>query len=241
MKPCAIFRTLCCCLAPISAALGQATSIPFTITATLQVPSGTHARATAAAAHLPPAVLWLVPLSNPHPTAFSPRSDYELLQKNKMFFPHLLVVPVGASVAFPNRDPFFHNVFSLFDGKRFDLGLYESGKTKHVTFSREGVSYIFCNIHPEMSAVVISLTTPLFSVADASGQFAIAGITEGDYESHLWVEGQPQTTIDRWIRKVHISAEYPTLGVFLLPTAPPAPPHTNKFGQTYTPESRKPY
>ena len=77
-----------------------------------------------------------------------------------MFTPHILVVPVGSVVRFPNADPFFHNVFSLFDGKRFDLGLYEAGSTKEVTFSREGLSYIFCNIHPEMSAVVISLSTP---------------------------------------------------------------------------------
>ena len=68
----------------------------------------------------------------------------------------MLVVPVGSVVAFPNRDPFFHNVFSLFEGKRFDLGLYEAGSTRDVLFDKPGVSYIFCNIHAEMSAVVIA-------------------------------------------------------------------------------------
>jgi len=65
----------------------------------------------------------------------------------------VLVVPVGSVVDFPNHDPFFHNVFSLFDGKRFDLGLYEAGATNSVRFDRLGVSFLFCNIHPEMSAV----------------------------------------------------------------------------------------
>ncbi len=241
MRPPALVQTLCFCLVNLSTALGQATPARFTITASLQVSSSASMLRSAPIAHLPPAVLWLVPLGDPRPPVFSPGTDYVLLQKNKMFSPHLLVVPVGASVAFPNRDPFFHNVFSLFDGKRFDLGLYESGKTRHVTFSREGVSYIFCNIHPEMSAVVISLTTPLFSVADPSGQFNIAGITEGDYELHLWVEGQSQATMERWTKKVHLSAEYPTLGAFVLPTVTAAPPHTNKFGQPYAPESSKPY
>lgn len=241
MKPFALIRALCLCLAPSSIALGQAASATFTITATLQGSSSANTHAAAPKQHLPPAVLWLVPLSDLHPPLFVPRTDYVLLQKNKMFSPHLLVVPVGASVTFPNSDPFFHNVFSLFDGKRFDLGLYESGKSKHVTFSREGVSYIFCNIHPEMSAVVISLTTPLYSAADASGRFDIAGVSEGDYEVHLWVEGPPQATLDRWTRKLHLSAEYPTLGVFSLSTPSPASPHTNKFGQPYTPEANKPY
>ena len=67
----------------------------------------------------------------------------------------------GSSVEFPNRDPWFHNVFSLFNGKRFDLGLYEAGSTRTVHFDREGISFIFCNIHPEMSAVIVVLRTPI--------------------------------------------------------------------------------
>ena len=239
MRPGGLVRALCLCLAQLTAALGQVASVSVTVTASLQAPPSAHAHT--AAPRLPPAVLWLVPLNDPHPPVFAPRADYVLLQKNKMFSPHLLVVPVGASVAFPNRDPFFHNVFSLFDGKRFDLGLYESGKTRYVTFSREGVSYIFCNIHPEMSAVVLSLTTPLFRVADASGRFILAGVPEGDYELHLWAEGQPQASIDRWTRKVHVSASHASLGTFLLSTATDATPHTNKFGQPYTPDTREPY
>jgi hypothetical protein len=59
------------------------------------------------------------------------------------------------TVEFPNKDPFFHNVFSLFEGKRFDLGLYEANSTKSVRFDHAGVSYIFCNIHSQMSAAVV--------------------------------------------------------------------------------------
>ena len=109
-------------------------------------------------------VLWLTsvggaatPSSPPQPDSNRPR----LVQKNKSFEPHVLVVPVGSSVEFPNRDPFFHNVFSLFEGKRFDLGLYEAGSTRNVVFDKPGISYIFCNIHSEMSAVVIAVEQPL--------------------------------------------------------------------------------
>src|SRR5271157_1106925 len=84
-------------------------------------------------------VVWLRPLgrSGEGPTPEAPaHKKWQLVQRNKSFQPHVLVVPVGAVVDFPNRDPFFHNVFSLFDGKRFDLGLYEAGTTNSVRFDR---------------------------------------------------------------------------------------------------------
>ena len=62
----------------------------------------------------------------------------------KSYTPHLMVVPTGSTIDFPNLDPFFHNVFSLFEGKRFDLGLYEGGTTRFVQFDKPGISFIFC-------------------------------------------------------------------------------------------------
>jgi plastocyanin len=191
----------------------------------------------------PPAVLWLKPLTpGPALPAFTaPHGGFTLLQKNKTFTPHLLVVPTGSVVMFPNADPFFHNVFSLFDGQRFDLGLYEAGKTKAVTFSREGVSYIFCNIHSEMSAVVLSLSTPLYSIAEKDGSFALHNVPPGEYELHLWVEGAPQALLDRWVHPVRISVANRNLGTITVDAAPPPAPHSNKFGQPYDRAQKPPY
>ncbi len=102
----------------------------------------------------------------------------QLVQRHKTFEPHVLIVPVGTRVEFPNKDPFFHNIFSLFDGKRFDLGLYEAGTTRTVLFDRAGVSFLFCNIHAEMSAVVLSVDTPYFGLTDRSGNFTYSGCAE---------------------------------------------------------------
>src|SRR5206468_104956 len=86
-------------------------------------------------------IVWLTRLGDPVAlTLPSSSSKPVLLQRNKSFSPHLLVVPVGSQVVFPNKDPFFHNVFSLFEGKRFDLGLYEAGSSRTVLFDREGIS-----------------------------------------------------------------------------------------------------
>ena len=182
----------------------------------------------------PSAVLWLKPLQQTPSAPFLPERHYTLLQKNRMFKPHLLIIPVGSVVQFPNADPFFHNVFSLFDGKRFDLGLYEAGSTKSVIFSREGVSYIFCNIHPEMSAVILTLSTALYTEADPNGAFHIANVPAGDYEMHIWIEGVAQPDLNRMVRRVHLGSGSGDLGSVQVPAALLKPPtHTNMFGQAY--------
>jgi hypothetical protein len=187
-----------------------------------------------------PAVIWLDPLPGTDALPFAPRGHYTLLQKNRTFIPHLQVVPVGSAVQFPNADPFFHNVFSLFDGKRFDLGLYEAGSSKSVTFSRQGVSYIFCNIHPEMSAVILTLSTPLYAIADPSDAFVLRDIPPGDYELHLWIEGVPQSVLAGLDRRVHLPARVVDLGELEAPVSALAA-HKNKFDEAYPPETQQPY
>jgi plastocyanin len=189
-----------------------------------------------------PAVIWLEALAGTPALPFSSHRQYTLLQKNRMFVPHLQVIPVNAVVQFPNADPFFHNVFSLFDGKRFDLGLYEAGSTKSVTFSREGVSYIFCNIHPEMSAVVIALSTPFYAVADASNSFIIRSVPPGDYSLHIWIEGVQLSLLEQETRRVHITSGTVDLGQMAVPISRTGTmSHTNKFGKPYTPAPQSTY
>jgi len=186
-----------------------------------------------------PAVIWLKPVAEGSVMPVTP-GHFTLLQKNKMFTPHLLVVPVGSSVAFPNADPLFHNVFSLFDGRRFDLGLYEAGTTRSVMFSREGVSYIFCNIHSEMSAVVISLSTPLYSVADEAGKFRMSDVPDGQYEMHVWVEGEHQTDLDQLTKRVRVAVGSADLGE-IVASHPEQGQHLNKFGRPYEPDANPIY
>jgi plastocyanin len=180
------------------------------------------------------AAIWLTPLHGDPRAAVPSAGTYTLLQKDKQFSPHLLVVPVGSTVHFPNQDPFFHNVFSLFDGRRFDLGLYEAGTTRDVTFPREGVSYIFCNIHPEMSAVIVSLATSYYAVADQSSRFHMQDVPPGPYLLHVWVEGENEAALGRLTRLVQVVPGQTDLGAITLTKQPAANgAHANKFGQPY--------
>ena len=86
------------------------------------------------------------------------------MQKNKTFQPRVLAVPVGSTVEFPNNDGIYHNVFSLSTPQPFDLGLYRSGESPSRTFTAPGIYRVFCNIHPQMSAVLVvapTATSPL--------------------------------------------------------------------------------
>jgi plastocyanin len=184
-------------------------------------------------------VVWLKPLD---PAAKSEAADapaqtrFQLVQHDKTFQPHVLVVPVGTVVDFPNHDPFFHNVFSLFDGKRFDLGLYEAGATNSVRFDRLGVSYLFCNIHPEMSAVVVAVDTPYYGHSDRKGNLAIQNVPDGRYELHVWYERSLPEDLKTLTRVVTFSSTTRELGTILVPENPSfTTAHKNKYGQDYTP------
>ncbi|MGI8770164.1 MAG: hypothetical protein ACR2JE_01875 [Acidobacteriaceae bacterium] len=184
-------------------------------------------------------VVWLVPLSASTGSAADPLPSttpehFRMVQKDKTFTPHLLVVPTGSTVDFPNLDPFFHNVFSLFNGKRFDLGLYEAGSTRTVHFDHEGVSYIFCNIHPEMSAVIIALSTPYTGVSSPDGSITLHSVPPGMYEMKVWAEGSDARQLDTLNRRVRISPTQRDLGVLRIVEAG-TPAHKNKFGEDYNP------
>jgi plastocyanin len=181
------------------------------------------------------AVVWLKRLdSATERQSPRPQRRLQLVQKNKGFSPHVLVVQVGEPVEFPNRDPFFHNVFSLFEGKRFDLGLYEAGSTRKVVFDREGISYIFCNIHAEMSAVVIALKTSYYGISDRKGMITILDVPPGRYELHVWDERALPEDLDSLTRAMEVSESAHSLGVLRLAEQRSVLlSHKNKYGQDY--------
>jgi plastocyanin len=162
------------------------------------------------------------------------RQHLRLLQKHKRFEPHLLVVPVGAAVEFPNLDPFFHNVFSLFEGKRFDLGLYEAGTTRIMRFDRPGICYIFCNIHPEMSAIVFVMATSYYGVSNGAGDIVLPDVPPGRYQLQVWHERSLPEALKTLSREITISEDSRSLGIIRLSESGTLMvTHKNKYGRDY--------
>jgi hypothetical protein len=161
-----------------------------------------------------------------------------MFQKDKKFIPHVLAIPVGATVDFPNFDPIFHNAFSLFSGMPFDVGLYPPNTTRSVLFKREGVVRVFCNIHQTMSAVIVVLKTPWFAVTRANGVFEIANVPPGEYRLRVFHERASVEQLTSLERKVVIEDGPLQLGGIVISEAGfLATPHKNKYGKDYPPQS----
>jgi plastocyanin len=181
-------------------------------------------------------VVWLTPLgTTPAPSPLLQQSSQipQLVQKDKSFHPSLLVIPAGGQVEFPNRDPFFHNVFSMFDGKRFDLGLYESGSTQFVKFDKPGISFIFCNIHAQMSAVVIALSTPYYAISNGRGEIGINGVIPGRYQMHVFHPSVSPDALRAAEREITVAPGDTFLGSFSLAESSLDLAHKNKYGRDY--------
>lgn len=212
---------------------------PVTARVQIQRPASMKAEKTADSSEV---VVWLVPSDQTAPPSSQPAKRPQVVQKNKQFHPHLSVVRVGSVVDFPNRDPFFHNVFSLFDGKRFDLGLYEAGATNSVRFDHPGVSFLFCNIHPEMSAVVVAVETPYYAISDKNGAVSIPAVPDGKYEMHVWYERSLPEALKGLTRAVRVTSDSRDLGTIVVPQDPGfSTAHKNKYGQDYTPPPSQTY
>jgi plastocyanin len=189
--------------------------------------------------------VWFTPLDRRErtaPGAANLQSPPQLVQRNKTFEPHVLIVPVGTMVEFPNKDPFFHNIFSLYDGQRFDLGLYEAGTKRSVRFDRTGVSFLFCNIHAEMSAIVVSVDTPYFGLSDRIGNVVVPDVPDGRYQMTVWYERSSPEHLKELTRAVTISDSSRKIGpVEVLQNPTFTPTHKNKYGLDYVPPPNPDY
>jgi plastocyanin len=112
----------------------------------------------------------------------------EIRMARKRFEPRVAVVPVGATVEFPNDDPILHNVFSVSGDNRFDLDLYKRPEVGRKTFESPGLVRVYCNIHPQMSAFVLVTRGWHHTMADASGRFRLEGVPRGRYTLRAWHE-----------------------------------------------------
>jgi hypothetical protein len=125
-----------------------------------------------------------------------PRPRHRMMeQRDRQFRPHILVVPVGSTVAFPNFDPIYHNVFSRSTARAFDLGLFKSGDGREVTFDKPGVIKLGCNLHLNMTGYVVVVASPHYAVTDAKGHFAFKNLQPGKYTLKAWSETRAEPQI----------------------------------------------
>lgn len=154
-----------------------------------------------------------------------------IAMRGREFIPHVRPVIAGGAIAFPNQDPFSHNVFSNAEPGSFDLGLYRRGDSRSATFPAPGVYPIYCNIHSRMSSFAVAVPTGYVTQPRDDGRFTIADVPEGTYLLHVWHE-RAATEVTQ---EITVTAEgAPGLRITLDARTYVAAPHLNKFGLPYS-------
>jgi hypothetical protein len=180
-------------------------------------------------------VLWLEPVDRTAP--LPPPKRVEMLQKDKMFQPHVLAISVGSTVEFPNLDLIYHNAFSNFSGQPFDVGLYKPKTSRSVTFKHPGIVRVFCNIHSTMSAIIAVLNTPWYTVTPPSGKYSIPNVPPGEYNLRLFHERAQENNLHFLERPVTVPETNLTMPLISITETGYNPaPHLNKYGQAYPPQ-----
>lgn len=148
---------------------------------------------------------------------------------SRQFRPRVNAVVEGSTVAFPNQDPFSHNVFSKANGG-FDTGVYGRGKTRDNVFQAPGVYPLYCNVHPRMTAYVVALNTPYFAQAGLDGRFSVDDVPPGQYVLHAWHDRTTEVSTALTVPARGVSP----VRVQLDARAYKYVQHKNKFGKDYT-------
>jgi plastocyanin len=193
--------------------------------------SGTIRTVVAAGARPAFAVVYAEPMD-----VAAPRRPgrFTLRQKNKTFQPSVLAIPVGSTVEFPNDDLIFHNVFSLAGPQPFDLGLYRAGASRSRTFTAAAAYRVFCNIHPQMTALIVVVPTPYVTLAGPDGRYTL-DLPAGRYRVTALSDRAQAVTAE--ITTLAGASAAPDLSLDESGFVSAA--HKNKHGQEYPPESYK--
>lgn len=149
-------------------------------------------------------------------------------QRGRRFRPGTLPVEKGTTVDFHNDDRVLHNVFSLSKNQPFDLGNYEHGTSRSVTFDNPGLVKVFCNLHSKMVLNVLVLDNPLYATTNSDGEFVIENIPDGTYTMRVWHEFSDEKSVEVTVA----GSEVKTVNIDLMETRSFVQ-HKNKFGKDY--------
>ncbi len=172
-------------------------------------------------------VVYLMPKGAPGRFA---ETKTQMAMNGRQFAPRVRVITTGSTVEYVNQDPFSHNIFSTAPGAAFDLGTYGSGVAKSTLFKKAGAYPVYCNIHAQMTAFVVVVSTSHYTQAGADARWKIANVPAGKWELHVWHERAPEVTQDVEVP----AAGLPNVDITLDARGFKQVAHKDKMGKDYT-------
>jgi hypothetical protein len=118
-----------------------------------------------------------------------PLQRRSLNQKSCRYEPHLLLVPVQATLTVKSSDRLLHTVH-MSGSADYNLPFTTEGQEITRPMPREGVVSLRCNAgHVWMNGEMIVAKHPYYAVTDENGNFELTGVPPGNYEIVAWHEG----------------------------------------------------
>jgi plastocyanin len=113
-------------------------------------------------------------------------------QIGQTFGPPVLFVRTGQPVEFRNSDDTLHNVHVSNEDTRegaFNVAIPTDNSYRY-TFKADGFYHVGCDIHPAMSAEIISTSTPFATTATDEGSYEFVDVPPGAYRLTVYSSGK---------------------------------------------------
>jgi plastocyanin len=123
-------------------------------------------------------------------------------QKQCVFVPRVVVVPVGGTVEFLNSDRLLHNVRG--SGKEnppFNRA-QPHARTISIVFKSPEILRVDCDLHSWMRGWIVVAEHPFYAVTNEEGEFVFENVPPGKYKLQAW-----QETLGRANQEVTVAGE----------------------------------
>ena len=115
-------------------------------------------------------------------------TEFVLDQKNCVYSPSVLIVPVGSGMTVLNSDGILHNVHTTpFDNP--PLNVAQPGTEPEISsdpFTFPEIVPVSCDVHSWMGAQIVVVDNPYAVLTESDGSFSLTDVPAGTYLVEIW-------------------------------------------------------